>query len=166
MSTKPTSASEKVSLREYLERIVAEVSLRVEQRFTLAEKATDAAFTASEKAILKAEEAQRDYNHRSNEFRAQLDDQAKTLMRRIEALDLFTATGDKIEAIRIFFDSKLETQRVSFEKDIEALAKEIAALREYRSEVSGGKTSHREIISYLIAFAGVMVGVASVFYKG
>jgi hypothetical protein len=37
---------------------------------------TRASFEASEKAIVKAENAQRDYNVRSNEFRGQLDDQA------------------------------------------------------------------------------------------
>ena len=39
---------------------------------------------AQREAILKAEKAQSEYNVRSNEFRGQLDDQAKTLMPRNE----------------------------------------------------------------------------------
>lgn len=64
------------------------------------EKTTDA-FLASEKAIVKAEDAQREYNARSNEFRGQLDDQAKTLMPRIEADAKFQALEDKFEALRL-----------------------------------------------------------------
>ena len=60
------------------------------------EKQTTLVFQASEKAIVKAEEAQREYNIRSNEFRGQLDDQAKTLMPRPETLTLFKALEDKI----------------------------------------------------------------------
>jgi len=59
------------------------------------EKLVSAAFESSEKAIVKAEEAQRAYNERSNEFRGQLDDQAKMLIPRAEAIQRFDAL-DKI----------------------------------------------------------------------
>ena len=45
---------------------------------------TASSFTASEKAIVKAEDAQKEYNARSNEFRGQLDDQARRLIPRTE----------------------------------------------------------------------------------
>jgi hypothetical protein len=57
---------------------------------------TTAAFNSSEKAIVKAEDAQRDYNQRSNEFRGQLDDQAQTLMPRTETNVLIAGLNDKL----------------------------------------------------------------------
>lgn len=63
-------------------------------------ESTGSAFTASEKAIVKAEDAQREYNVRSNEFRGQLDDQAKTLMPRTEAAAMFKASEDKLEDLK------------------------------------------------------------------
>ena len=65
---------------------------------------TAAANAASEKAILKSEEAQREYNVRSNEFRGQLDDQAKTLMPRIETENRFTTIMSTIKENRVTID--------------------------------------------------------------
>src|SRR6202035_5755903 len=62
------------------EKAVAAAFLASEKAIIKAQEAQGDAFLASEKAIIKAEEAQKDYNLRSNEFRGQLDDQAKTLM--------------------------------------------------------------------------------------
>jgi hypothetical protein len=56
-----------------------------------------AAFAASEKAIDKAEVAQTQYNARSNEFRATLDDQNRTMLPRIEADQRFTAIRELID---------------------------------------------------------------------
>jgi len=58
------------------------------------EKAVGAAFEASEKAIVKAENAQTAYNVRSNEFRAALDDQSKSLLSRTEADVRFNQLSD------------------------------------------------------------------------
>lgn len=67
---------------------------------TASDKQTALSFASSEKAISKAEEAQREYNIRSNEFRGQLDDQAKRLMPREEAQTHFKAYDDKLEDIK------------------------------------------------------------------
>jgi hypothetical protein len=75
------------------------------------EKAVTAAFLASEKAIVKAEIAQKDYNDRSNEFRGQLDDQAKTLMARTETLTMFKSVDEKIVSVIDRHDSDLSTVR-------------------------------------------------------
>lgn len=60
---------------------------------------------AQREAILKAEKAQSEYNVRSNEFRGQLDDQAKLLISRTEASALVNNLNEKIsrneEDIRI-----------------------------------------------------------------
>ena len=58
---------------------------------------TSAAFVSSEKAIVKAEEAQTAYNTRSNEFRGTLDDQAKLLLSRTEYLAAHDALMSKID---------------------------------------------------------------------
>jgi chromosome segregation ATPase len=93
---------------------------------TAADKAVSAAFAASDKAIEKAEAAQKDYNQRSNEFRGQLDDQAKTLMPRSEAISLFNGIDDKLTNLRREYDSR-----------IEGLRHDISELRESRSETTG-----------------------------
>jgi hypothetical protein len=56
-----------------------------ETRLTAMNDAVTSAFEASEKAITKAESAQKEYNARSNEFRQALDDQNKTMLPRSEA---------------------------------------------------------------------------------
>jgi hypothetical protein len=176
MSQPPDDA---IPLRSFLERIVDERDRQYDMRFRAAEiavsaalsaqeKAVAAAFLASEKAIIKAEEAQRDYNQRSNEFRGQLDDQAKTLMARNEALGLFKSYDDKLDTMRIYFDSKLESQRLAFEKTMENLSKEIAGLRESRSAVTGTSTGIKESQGQLYLIIGIIiaiVGLASRFIK-
>ena len=61
---------------------------------------TASAFAASEKAIVKAENAQQEYNIRSNEFRGQLDDQAKMLMPRRETEQLISQVNSNMEVLR------------------------------------------------------------------
>jgi len=122
--------AQEVRLREYLERIMDERDRRYEDRFkaqetavyaalAAQEKLTNAAFASSEKAIVKAEDAQRDYNVRSNEFRGQLDDQNKVMsnemLRRAEAEQRFDAQDEKIDEIK----------------------KDVGGLRESRSGMSG-----------------------------
>ena len=113
-----------------------------------AEKSVNTAFAASEKAVLKAEQAQKEYNERSNEFRGQLDDQAKTLMPRPETQNMFKAIEEKVSGVQNVAESKflgLQTQartdlaaiRESFDKSISGLELQIVALREARAAVSG-----------------------------
>ncbi len=90
------------------------------------EKQTASSFMASEKAIVKAEDAQREYNVRSNEFRGQLDDQAKSLMPRTETVTMVRALEDKIVA-----------GDVDREKKFDSVSKELATLRESKSNMDG-----------------------------
>jgi len=96
-------------VRDFMQRLVDEHEKQYDARFRAAEIAVTAAFAAqkesvtnafaaSEKAIVKSEEAQRAYNERSNEFRGQLDDQAKMLMPRSEATALIRSLEDKLYA--------------------------------------------------------------------
>jgi hypothetical protein len=64
------------------------------------DKLTAAAFLSAEKAITKAEDAQREYNVRSNEFRGQLDDQAKMLMPRSEAMTMINNVQKQFQELK------------------------------------------------------------------
>jgi hypothetical protein len=88
--------------------------------------AVTTAFAASEKAITKAENAQSEYNVRSNEFRGQLDDQAKLLIPRQEVVALLRAYDDKIAVLVGNIDRRFDDIRT-----------DVIALREAKSEGSG-----------------------------
>lgn len=102
---------------------------------------TKATFEASDKAITKAEDAQRDYNVRSNEFRGQLDDQNKlmrdTMMPRVESLGMHHATADKIEAVKRDTYSRVDSVTAVFDKEVERLSDDIKVLREAHAAQSG-----------------------------
>ncbi len=100
---------------------------------TAQKEQTGAAFAASEKAIVKAENSQTEYNVRSNEFRGQLGDQANRLLPRAEA----------------------DTRFGAFEKQIENMEKDVATLRESRSAVGGAKAQTALIFGMAVAIAGL-----------
>lgn len=111
--------------RRYTDRFGA-ADIAVAAALAAIEKQTTASFMASEKAIVKAEDAQRDYNIRSNEFRGQLDDQAKTLLPRQEAAALLKSIEERMAA----------TVR-DHEKTFDEVKAEISSLRETRAEGAG-----------------------------
>lgn len=171
-----SSALTQIPMREFLERIVDERDKQYDARFRAAEiavsaalsaqeKSTKDAFLASEKAIIKAEDAQREYNARSNEFRGQLDDQAKTLMPRPETTALFRAVDEKLIVIQSNYERRLEVLQSNIEKINESLVKEIAGLREYRSETSGKTIGANALWGYLVGAAGVILAVIFHFVK-
>ncbi len=98
----------------------------VDAALTAVKENTKSSFDASEKAIVKAEDAQREYNIRSNEFRGQLDDQAKTLMPRPEALTMFKSVEEKLQVYKSDFDVR-----------VERVMHEIQVLREMQSSREG-----------------------------
>jgi hypothetical protein len=135
------SIAEKNSL--YLEKFRASEEA-VKTAITASDRQTTSSFASSEKAIVKAEEAQREYNVRSNEFRGQLDDQAKTLMPRLEAQTLFKSYEDKLDTTNRAVEvirKDLQDARVERKNEIDSLRtelmKEIQSLRETRSQVQG-----------------------------
>lgn len=107
-----------VTLRQYCERVFSEHEKRwtegvayimgkietlekgIHAEIQAQQSNTAIAFTASEKAIEKAETAQREYNARSNEFRGQLDDQAKTLIGREEVNKRFDLQASTMAELR------------------------------------------------------------------
>lgn len=108
-------------------------------------------FDEKSKAIDKSEDAQRDYNQRSNEFRGQLDDQAKTLMPRIEALSKFEDISQR-----------LATRIKDADKMFDDLRKEIALLRENQRTSEGSKAGWRASGSLIIGVTGVIAVVITI----
>jgi hypothetical protein len=148
-----------IPMREFLERIIDERDRLYAVRFEEAKTAVNAAliaqkesvtsaFLASEKAIVKAEEAQAAYNVAHNDLSRKLDEQNKATIPRPE-----------INALFIGVDQKLEAIRASLDKDIETLSTDIRSLRESRSETGGIKAGNREIIAYLIAGASIILAL-------
>lgn len=109
------------------------------------EKQTASSFMASEKAIVKAEDAQRQYNQTHNDLSRKMDEQYKTMVPHSEA--------------RLKWDG--------FDKIIDEIRKELAALRESRSQVTGrdeGKgastATTQWVLGFGIAAAGFFLSVA------
>ena len=115
-----------------LEERVAALKELTEQRFSGADKANAAAFTASNTAILKAEDAQKGINAGQNEFRGTLKDQQATLIPRAEV--------DRI---------------------VEALEAKIDDLRASRDTTGGSKETARVTLNTVLALAAVAVAVVS-----
>jgi hypothetical protein len=166
----PASGGDAPTLREYIEAKFAAIEGVIDERdkqydlrfrssdiavaaaLAAQEKAVAAAFLASEKAIVKAETAQHDYNDRSNEFRGQLDDQAKMLMPRAETVALLKSLEEKLTGIR-----------EAMEKSDGALAADIKSLRESRSAATGGSEAARYMVGLALVVGGVVVGALSRF---
>jgi len=121
---------------------------------------TSNAFVASEKAIVKAEESQRETNNKSNEFRGQLKDQNETMIPRLEAHTKFQALDEKLDQRQVATDRRLDelAKNIAALRENAALypsrnevntmfgsiTKDISDLRESRSEGKGGQQTKRE----------------------
>ena len=139
-SPQEVAAIPAVSLREYIATEIAALARLADERDRLymtkfqeskdavkdalaaQEKAVAAAFLASEKAIVKAEDAQKDYNVRSNEFRQTLDDQNKIQMPRTEVMTLLSAVNQKFEAAQKQIDEQTALDLGMKEKAEESVA--------------------------------------------
>jgi hypothetical protein len=89
------------SVLVHLNRVLAEMDQRFEQRFEGQQRATDAALTSAKEAVLKAETAAERRFEGVNEFRATLADQAATLMPRAETEQRLRALTDRINDLAL-----------------------------------------------------------------
>lgn len=78
--------------------------LAVAAALTAAEKAVSAALTAAKEAVNKAEASQQRVNEGQNEFRAQLKDQAASLMPRNESELITTGLREQVGDLRSRLD--------------------------------------------------------------
>lgn len=110
----------------------------------------DSIFKMSQEAIAKAEDAQKEYNIRSNEFRGQLDDQAKTLMPRSESLGLHQANRERFDQLR-------DESRIL----VDGLRNELVTLQKTMSQMVGTKDGRSDFsVPLLLAITSVVVGLA------
>ena len=106
----------RVALQEEMDRRFADLSSQLDRRFMDSERAVGAALAAAKEAVLKAETASERRFEGVNEFRAQLNDQARTFMGRNEYLSAHKSLTDKVDAaITVLTDriSKLDSRLTS-----------------------------------------------------
>jgi chromosome segregation ATPase len=111
-------------------------------------------FGAIKEAAKETKDAQTAYNERSNEFRGQLDDQAKRLMAREEALAKFMTYDEKLE------DCKREINKLR-EAHMEAIGRTVQ-----RSENRAtAQWTIGQAISIALVIAGFVVALIEVLLK-
>lgn len=72
----------------------------VDAALTAVKEQTKASFEASEKAIVKAEDAQKSYNQSHNDLARKMDDQGKGTMPRSETESRFRSLEEKINEVK------------------------------------------------------------------
>jgi ATP-dependent helicase/DNAse subunit B len=124
-----------------------EVRTATQTALTAQKLAVDTALIAADRAGEKAERAGEKRLDGLNELRNMASDAQANYMQRLEADAKFKALEDKADAIR------------------ESLTKEIAGLRESRSESSGKSLGASALWAYLFAFAGIALALIFHFIK-
>lgn len=143
-----------VTLKEHIETLIDANNKRYEQRFNDTKIAVDAALIAADKAVAaalagqkeavtKAEVAAEKRFESVNEFRNTLSDQQRLLLPRLEA----------------------ETKFDFLSKGIDANSKEIANLRESRSESAGKTENSKDVWGYVVGFLGVLLAIGSMLLR-
>jgi hypothetical protein len=125
-----------------LRTLMDERDRRYEDRFRATDEKTGLALTSSKEAVAKAETATEKRFDSVNEFRKTLADQASGFMPRQEYMSNHQSVIEKIEAIK------------------EGFTKEIASLRESRSQTEGRSSGFSA--SWAIAISLAFLGIAAV----
>lgn len=139
-----TSTATDVSLREYLTSLIDAAEKRSDARFDAMKQTVETAFSNSQTAITKAEEATEKRFEGVNEFRAALSDQAVNFVNR-------TTLDAMVE--------KLENQIDRNRQDLDSLAKRID-VRE--GEIQGSKITIGNLIA-IVTVAAAILGIIVVF---
>jgi Ni,Fe-hydrogenase I large subunit len=124
--------------------IIDERDRRYEERFRAMDEKTTLALASSEKAVTKAEVASDKRFESINEFRGTLSDQAAMLMPRAEVEIKFAAIDERLLDIK----------------------KEIADLRESRSEGSGKEKASQHNLTALLSVLALLIALASLALRG
>jgi hypothetical protein len=95
-------------------------------------------------AVTKAEESQRAYNERSNEFRAALEDSSKRMLPKAEYDTRHEALEGNIKQQMQSLEGKMEQRFTGNDDKIEILRTEIGTLRQYQSTQDGIKLREAE----------------------
>lgn len=101
---------EQISLKEYLEALLAQIEKRYDQRFEDADKAVQAALAsakeavqaalaAAEKATVLAASGADEWRKSSNEWRGAMSDREKNFVTRVEHDQIVASLTDKIDGL-------------------------------------------------------------------
>jgi hypothetical protein len=115
------------TLLAHLHAVLREMDLRYQQRFDSQQraledarvtdaKAVQAALSASEKAVIKAETATEKRFEAVNEFRSTLSDQAQHFASRTEVQALLSGLADRVEALDKKFTDKTDINTKTIEQ--------------------------------------------------
>jgi hypothetical protein len=126
----------------------------VEAALTAVKEQTKQSFDASEKAIVKAEDAQKSYNISHNDLARKMDDQNKATMPRTETESRFHAVEEKITALR---DAVTTVGS--------GVSSQIAALTGAQLGGQSVKDESRANIAILIAFLGMLLTVGIALFR-
>lgn len=133
------------TVRIHLQQQLDDMREMLSERFNTQTKAVDAAFAAQQAAITAAAAASERRFEGINEFRAQLSDQAATLMSRAEATVRLDGLNEKVEA-----EALRQTQRVN---ELE---------RQVRSRLDlsqGAKTGFTDSVKLFFAAVSVVIAL-------
>jgi hypothetical protein len=143
-----TSSATDVSLREYLTALINAAEKRSDARFEAMKNAVDAAFESSEKAILKAEDADKTRFESFNEFN-----------QRIDTILSNTVTKQTMDVLI----EKLESQINRNREDLDALSKRVDVRQ---GELQGSKITIGNLVLMItvgVAVIGLLVVLANYF---
>jgi phosphopantetheinyl transferase (holo-ACP synthase) len=93
------SVADNVSIREYVERIMAEADLRYQQRFDAQQEGLKQALSAAKEAVVKAETSTDERFRNTNEWRQTYDDLASKKLGRDEYESAHKVLEDKIASL-------------------------------------------------------------------
>lgn len=128
----------------------------VDAALTAVKEQTKASFEASEKAIVKAEEAQKSYNASHNDLSRKMDEQYKAMTPQSEARLKWDNTDKEVGDLR----RELTATREGAQKEItglrDAMMREIAGLRESRSEHVGSRQQSTDMRAWIVAAIAIV----------
>jgi hypothetical protein len=129
---------------------------------------TKSSFEASEKAIVKAEEAQKSYNASHNDLSRKMDEQYKSMTPQSEARLKWDNTDKELGEVRKDLISTRENAQKEITNLRDSLMREIAGLRESRSEHAGGnkqQADNRAWIATAVSLVIVVVALVTFLLK-
>jgi hypothetical protein len=128
-------------MRLFLDERYATQTKALDAAFVAAEKAVSSALASAEKAVTKAETASEKRFEATNEFRAQLSDQASHFATRTEVSVKFTALTEKVEA---------DTSRIN---------QQLAEINKRLDRTQGSSAGKSAMYGWVIAAVGLIVSV-------
>ena len=188
------------TLREHLLALIEANEVKYSERFEASQSAINAAFlaqqtamqtalTAQKIAVDKAETSTEKRFESVNEFRQTLADLQQLFIQRVEVMGLLKGVDDKLLYMQQSFDARMETQRISIEKNADStirsfadarltmthfltmdayetrhneLQRQVNELRELSSKAGGQKAGTQSTMGNFIAIGALIISFFSI----